>query len=441
MSAKKTVQMPESKIPVLADADVVVCGGGPAGFAAAVAAARNGARTILLEKALFAGGMTTGGLLTSIIHMSDGQNIMAGGLCKEVVDIAASRMNIKPNYHWQNIHPEIMKSIYDEMLIKAEVKIFFGLQICAVSHKNGNISGVIVSTASGLKVVTGKIFVDGTGDGNIAAWAGAPFEIGDSEGITMAPTLCSMYCGVDYDAIPLEHRTNGLGRDEWAEHLNNGSAPLPEHHFVGFFRNGKNTGSGNLGHIYNVNCLDENDITKCCVEGRRQDAVFHDFFKKHVNGFQSSELCATASQLGVRETRRITGEYVLTVNDYFSKRHFDDDIGCLSYPIDIHAAGADPGKQQEVEKNIEDSRLKPGENYGIPFRALLPLNTKNLLVAGRCISTDRAMQASVRIVPGCFITGEAAGTAAAMVAGTGLPRKLDIVHLQQKLRNQRVFIP
>ena len=423
---------------VLYEAEVTVCGGGPAGVAAAISAARNGAKTVLLEKALFAGGMTTGGMLPSIIHMSDGKNITARGICKEVVDEAARRMNISPNYHWQNIQPESLKSVYDNMLLDAGVKIFYGLQVCHVFSNVDRISSVVVAAPQGLKVVKSNIFIDATGDAHIAAWSGVPYEFGNEAGETMAPTLCAGFCGIDSRMMT---QSGGLGRKEWQKALNKGTAPVDEHHFVGFFRNSENSGTGNLGHIYGKNCLDENDLTSCVIEGRVLAQIYHQFFKEHVPGFAGSELYATASQLGVRETRRIIGEYVLSMDDYINRKHFEDDIGSLSYPIDIHASAHNPEQQRKVEKQLNASRYRPGENYGIPFRSLLPLKITNLLVAGRCISTDRGMQSSVRIVPGCFITGQAAGTAAAMSCTDNIElRKLDISKLQEKLITQDVFI-
>lgn len=434
----KKIKFNEQMLEVLCESEVTVCGGGPAGVAAAISAARNGAKTVLLEKSLFAGGMTTGGMLPSIIHMSDGKNILARGICKEVVDEATRRMNVSPNYHWQNINPEILKKIYDEMLLSAGVKIFYGLQVCHVVKKRNKISFVVVVTPQGLKVVKSNIFIDTTGDGNIAAWADAPYEFGNAAGETMAPTLCIGLNDIDHQ---IAKKTNAQGRKEWQKALSEKYAPVDEHHFVGFFCHSENSGIGNLGHIYGKNCLDENDLTSCGIEGRILAEIYHQFFKQHVPGFAKAKLYATASQLGVRETRRIIGEYVLTIDDYIKRKHFNDDIGALSYPIDIHASVTDPKQQREVEKQIHETRYNPGENYGIPFRCLLPLKTTNLLVAGRCISTDRAMQSSIRIVPGCFITGQAAGTAAAMSNENNIElRALDIVELQKKLITQDTFI-
>ncbi|MBO5924425.1 MAG: FAD-dependent oxidoreductase, partial [Lentisphaeria bacterium] len=193
--------------------------------------------------------------------------------------------------------------------------------------------------------------------------------------------------------------------------------------------------------IYHTDTLDPVSLSNASIEGRKQAWGFLDFFKTHVKGFENAELSATASLLGVRESRRVVGEYMLTREDYLARQHFADDIGCFAYAIDIHSGSSDVKKQAAVEINLTKSYYEAGENYGIPYRALLPKNTSNLLVAGRCISTDRAMQASIRIVPGCMITGQAAGAAAALSLTSGKSlRQLPVKKLQKMLRNNNCFL-
>jgi hypothetical protein len=425
------------KLPILHQAEVVVCGGGPAGIAAALAAARVGCKTALIEKAIFAGGMTTGGLQPCIVHMtSDGKNIVAAGICKEVVDTTVKRMSFKPNYCWQNVDPEILKKVYDEMLTEAGVKVYFGLTLAEVIMENDTLQAVVVATPQGLEAVKGKYFIDATGDGHISAWSGAPFEVGGSNGEVMSPTLCTMFTG--FSGV---EQLGARGRTEWAEAMKAGTAPLEENHLVGFFRHDKNAGSGNLGHIYGANTLNPDDITRCGIEGRQQARKFIQFFNEHVPGFADARLSGTGSLIGARESRRIMGEYVMTKDDYFARQHFADDIGTLAYPVDIHASTPDPDAQSRVEQELQETRYKTGESYGIPYRALLPQKTTNLLVAGRCISTDRTMQSSIRIVPGCFVTGQAAGTAAAMACQNQTTlRNLNIDDLQKKLIQAKAII-
>lgn len=254
----------------------------------------------------------------------------------------------------------------------------------------------------------------------------------------MSPTLCSM---IDNIAYPNDS-ASGIGRREWRQALEANNAPVDEHHFVGFFKNSATGGIGNLGHIYGTRPLDPESRSQAHIQGRELARRYAKFFRERVPGFARSRLVYTADQLGIRESRRILGEYVMTQEDYLARRHFYDDIGSFAYPIDIHASsGQDTARQAETEKKMERTAYPPGENYGIPYRAILVKGITNLLVAGRCLSADRTMQSSIRVVPGCMITGEAAGTAAAMSACSNtLLRALDIKSLQRKLVSNHNFV-
>ncbi len=430
--------IPERELPVLADADVVVCGGGPAGIAAALAASRAGKRVTLLEQTGMLGGMGTAGLVPAIIVMDDGERVLAGGICREVVDELARRMGETPNYHWQNIQPEILKSLYDELVTAANIQLYLGLPVVDALVENGRISAVVVGTRNGLKAVRGKVFIDTTGDGNLSAWAGAACEVGDDQGRTMSPSLCMQYAGVDWETYKAQAANpGGSAAARWHQLMDAGKAPVEERHFVGFFPNGHAIGTGNLGHIYGINALDERDITKGYVEGRRIARLIHQFYREQVPGFADSELVNTAPLLSVRETRRVLGDYKLCYADYLRRAIFADEIGRFAYPIDIHSSSTNVAEQEAVERRLESTRLKKGESYGIPYRALIPQGLVNLLVAGRCISCDREVQSSLRVMPGCFITGQAAGVAAALaVAGHGEVRRVKIEQLQNLLRRQ-----
>lgn len=435
--------MKSRSLELLADADVIVAGGGAAGVAAAIQAARMGQSVIMLDKNNCPGGILSAGLLPSIIHMTDRKNILSSGICKELCDKIALRMQKPVNYNWFNVHAEAVKIVLDEMLAEAGVKVIYNVHICEALLKRKKIHALAVMTLQGLKAVTGKVFIDATGDGLLSYLAGAPYEYGSSDTHeVMAPTLCSSFGNIDFNAIAPEMRERGLGRVEWKKAMDDGEKLfMQEGHFVGFFRNGKSCGNGNLGHIYQTDVLDQFSMTEAFVEGRRQAWGFLDFFRTHVKGFENAELAATASLLGVRESRRIVGEYVLTREDYIARKHFADDIGCFAYSIDIHSGVKDVKKQAAVEINLSQCYYDAGENYGIPYRALLPKNTTNLLVAGRCISTDRAMQASIRIVPGCMITGQAAGAAAALaLTSSRTLRTIPVKKLQNILRCNNCFV-
>ena len=437
------LKLSSQSLDILAEADVVVAGAGAAGVAAALQVGRMNKKVVLLDKNNCAGGILTAGLLPSIIHMTDGKNILSNGLCRELCDNVAKRMNVPVNYNWFNVNTEVVKIVLDEMLAEAGVQAIYNVHITQALLKRRKIAGLAVMTVKGLMAVTGKVFIDATGDGLLSMLAGAPFEYGDD--IThevMAPTLCSSFTNINYDELPVEMRNRGLGRNEWKTARESGEKlHMQEGHFVGHFRNSPTSGTGNLGHIYHTDTLDPVSLSNASIEGRKQAWGFLDFFKTHVKGFENAELSATASLLGVRESRRVVGEYMLTREDYLARRHFADDIGCFAYAIDIHSGSSDVKKQAAVEINLTKSYYEAGENYGIPYRALLPKNTSNLLVAGRCISTDRAMQASIRIVPGCMITGQAAGAAAALALTLGKSlRQLPVKKLQKMLRDNNCFL-
>ena len=216
-----------------------------------------------------------------------------------------------------------------------------------------------------------------------------------------------------------------------------GTAPFQEYHFVCMKPVSKASASGNLGHVYGIDTLDEFELTRGYVEGRKIAKMLEDFYRNHVPGFQKAELLATASLLGVRETRRIIGEYRMTVADYEARAVFEDEIGRCCYPIDIHSGSTDAEEQKRVEEVLNRTRFKRGESYGIPYRAMIPEKLANLLVPGRALSADRAIQSSLRVMPPCFVTGQAAGVAATL-AGTDF-REVDTVVLRSRLREMGAY--
>lgn len=425
-------------LEVLAESDVVVTGGGPSGLGAALAAARNGAKVVLLEQTGALGGMASIGLVPMLAYTTDGVNITAAGICMEIASEVVARMGIeKFDNYWQSINPEIFKKVCDEKVTAAGIKVYFGQKVAAVERNGERITSVVAAGPRGLKRVIGKVFVDATGDAAVTAFAGAQFECGDKNGKTMSPSLCVQYAGIDWEEYLASEKAGRNYRTIWFEHLNAGKIPLQEHHFVGIFKTGPSVGTGNLGHIYGVNGINEDDVTRGYIEGREVAGIIHRFFRDYVPGFSRSELVNTASLLSVRETRRITGDYCLNFKDYLNRAVFPDEIGRYSYPVDIHSSSTDADEQRKVEERMRETGYKDGENYGIPYRALLPQGISNLLVAGRSISCDREVQSSIRVMPGCFITGQAAGTAAALSLNYhGVTREVKADQLRTALREK-----
>ena len=220
-------------LPVLADADVVVLGGGPSGVAAALAAARNGAQVLLVEQFGALGGLGTTGLVPMFAPTSDGERMIYGGIFREINLEMCSRMKVEPwRESWQAINPEILKRLLDEKIAQAGVRVLYCAKLCEAEMDGGRILAVLAATSMGLKKITGRVFVDATGDGLLAALSGAEFEYGDANGIPMSPTLCGQFSGIDWDKVAEVGKTGVNDHTIWAEMLRNGTAPLPEQHFV-----------------------------------------------------------------------------------------------------------------------------------------------------------------------------------------------------------------
>jgi len=444
MKRKSLIPFDSDMFPVFASADVIVCGGGPAGVAAALSSARTGASVVLLEQTVCCGGMSTLGLVPAMIHFSDRKNMVSSGIPLEIAEAMCKRMGLaRVQPIWQNIDPEVLKRVCDEKLAEAGVSVFFGIRVADVCMDGAKIRSVLVSAPDGLQQVAGKVFIDATGDGMIAYLAGNTYEAGDENGEVMGPTLCAQYGGIDRARLAnVSARTGHSVYELWEQHKAEFGLEW-ESHFVGLFSYGTATGSGNLGHIYGTDPLDPASYSRACSEGRKIADAIHRFYKKYVPGCENSDLVSTADLLGVRESRRIQGDYVLNVDDYMAKRHFADEIGCFFYPIDIHSSKkvADAWKNVEAKMRQTSQLYEPGENYGIPYRALIASDLENVLTAGRCISTDRQVLSSIRVMPCCMITGAAAGAAAAMAKDTGNVRAVDTQKLRSILRGQGAWLP
>ena len=429
-------------LDTIAQADVVICGGGPAGVGAAIGAARLGKSALILEQTGCLGGLGTSGMVPCFCPATDQEQVIARGICQEIMDDLAGRMGVPVNYNWFPFNYETLKRVYDDAVVASGARVLFFTTLADVLCENGRIQGVVVATREGLRAIRGTVFVDGTGDGNLCAWAGAPYEVGGEKGELMGPTLCSSFAGVDWDEY---HRACSEGNDArtiWLRMMEAGTAPAADWHFVGAFKSGRTLTSNNLGHVYGTHGLSEESLSAGMIEGRKQVEVYLDFYRAHVPGFAKAEMAWTGSLLGVRETRRIMGDYVLNYEDYKARATFPDEITRCAYPVDIHSASTDPEAQKKVEQDLHATHYGRGESYGIPFRSLIPRDLQNVLVAGRCLSADRAVQSSLRVMPYCLTTGQAAGVAAAMsLASGGDVRAVNTDALRQALREQNAYLP
>lgn len=398
----------QKELPMRMEVDVLVAGGGASGAAAAVAAARMGKSVLLVEAGGALGGVGTSGLVPAFAPFGDGVHILADGIGMEI-----RRQLSVPVTHttaWTPVDAEELKRIYDRMVTDAGVKVLFFTTVCDVLVSDGHMEGAILTSRTGLYAVKAKIFVDCTGDGALNALGGGAFEIGNEEGKTMPPTLCSLWSGVDagvYWQNPI--------RDLLEKAIADGVFTYEDRHLTGMFLLGDGVAGGNIGHIFDNDPLDEASLTRAMMWGRESMLEYIRFYREYVKGCENVRLVGTGAMLGVRESRRTVCDYMLSVDDFIARASFEDEIGRYNYPVDIHIMNTKTDEMERFRKEYENMRYGPGESYGIPYRSLVPSSYDNVLTAGRCMGTDRQMEASIRVMPGCFITGEAAGTAAALV--------------------------
>ncbi|MDD5599571.1 MAG: FAD-dependent oxidoreductase [Victivallaceae bacterium] len=439
---------------------VVGAGGGPAGSVAALAAARNGAKTVLIERGECLGGVASSGGLSVWGPFDDGDRLLdwdrdaaiengrmlspemriGKRIIKGIPEEILARLlkmhgAIDYKYGFIPVNPELLKLVLEEMLIEAGVDIRYGGQIYDVSVSENTITSVFMADKSGSREIRGDIFIDATGDADIAALTGAPFEKGrKSDGKMQGVTLVFRLGGTDFPGRFYQSRENIRDAEiKFKEAYERGeTGHLYQVGCINRIPGMDGVVAVNSQHSFNIDATRPEELKKAILTGRKECHELAALFRKYLKGFENSCLLDTAIFIGVRETRRIVGKYVITREDIFSAREFADSIGRNAYNIDIHIP------ETEIKGEI---CLKPGTSYSIPYRALLPQKTGNLLVAGRSISATHEAQSSLRIMPCCMVTGQAAGTAAALCAGSGVPpADLKVEMLQKKLREQNVCL-
>ena len=435
----KTIPYSKS-IPVKHSCDVLVAGGGPAGIAAAVYAARQGAKVRVIEAGTCLGGLGTAGLVPAFMPFTDGVNFLAGGFGKELRD----RLGASGGLHagTDSIKVEALKRLYERMFDEDGVEYSYHTKLIDVvkDDSGANVKLAVCAAKSGVFAIEAKAFVDGTGDGDLCVMAGAKFKQGGADGATMPGTLCTLWSGIDWETA---RGPKGKGQEEknLEPAIRDGVFTHEDRHLPGMWRVGEKLGGGNIGHTFGVDGTDEESLTKAYAWGRKSILEYERFYKNYLRGYEDMELVVSGALLGIRETRRITCDYELSMNDFKPDSAFDDEIGRYSYPIDIHIAKPDKASFDRYVRNIS-TRLEKGENYALPYRSLIPQGLDNVWVAGRCMGTDREMQASIRVMPCCFITGQAAGAAAAMSANSGTTsRTVPIRKLQAALKSAGAYLP
>ncbi len=414
------MHVPERQADVLADADVVVAGGGPAGLGAALAAARAGARVVLCERYGFLGGNLTVAKVGTIcgLYVGDAErgefDFVVGGIAREVADaLAHDGAGVGPVPFKETAVflyvPWAAKRLADHLVTEQEgVDVLLHALVADTIVDDGMLQALILATKRGPRAVTGKVFVDCTGDADVAAFAGVRTELGPP-GHRQFGSMQFVMQHVDATAAMAAVPTLGDLIAEHGAHLSrDGGAIIPT------FRPGEFVGAMTRVRNPDGSPIDVTDVRQATwgeLEGRRLAEEAAEFLRAHVPGFADAFLDDTATALGVRETRRVVGDYVLTGADVTRGATFDDAVARGAWPREYHVQG----------RTTEYRFLPAGVSYQVPYRSLRPHGVSNLLAAGRCLSADHDALASIRVMGPSLALGQAAGAAAALAARDGIP--------------------
>lgn len=445
--------------------DVLVVGGGPAGVAAAICAARKKVKVLLIEQNGCCGGMATAGLVGPFMTCYDakGENMIIRGIFEEIVDRMVARgFAIHPSEirggtaftswikighdHVTPFEAEGLKLILDEMLAEAGVEFLYHTTFLAPIMQGNTITGAKICSKTGEETVSAKVIVDCTGDGDVAARAGVPFEMGnESLGLIQPATMFFHISNVDTDAVEADiqanlhnfYRKDGVNYRSlhWrvTEARNAGDWTL-DRVSIGLFRMPqKDEWCVNTSRIMGVDSTNNKSLTSAEVEGRKQADEILQFFRKYVPGCANARLKSTASHVGIRESRHIRGKYILTSDKLLAAKVPADSVFIAANSVDVHGRFG-PKSNEYTPIN--------GDYYGIPYRCLVPVQVEGLLLAGRCVSADSTAAGAIRVMPPCVAMGQAAGTAAALaVLHNTHPSVIDTALLIEELKKDGVYLP
>lgn len=445
-------------------ADVVVVGGGPAGLCAAVSAARQGVRVILVEQSGACGGMATRGLVGPFMtcYDRDGKNMIIRGIFEEIVDRMVARgFAIHPSEvragtaftswiivgheHVTPFEPEGLKLVLDEMIEESGVKVLYHTDFLRPILENGAITGVLISSKRGMETIEAKVVIDCTGDGDVAARSGVPYEMGNEElGLMQPATMFFHICNADPDKIEADiqanihnfYRKDGVNYRSFHWRVSEAKAAGDwslKRVSIGLFRMPKpDEWCVNTSRLMGVDSTDNESLTRAEIDGRKQANEILHFLQKYVPGCENAKIKSTGSYVGIRESRHIQGDYRLTVDDLLDCKVPEDSILLAANSVDVHGRFG-PTSNEYVPIN--------GDYYGVPYRSLIAKGVEGLLIAGRCVSADSTAAGAIRVMPPCMAMGQAAGTAAAMSVKAGhSPRSLDAQALRAELKKNGAYL-
>lgn len=455
-----TVTIKPKEVNITEQVQVLVVGGGPAGIGAAVSAARQGANVLLLEKRAFLGGNITAAYVENCNWFLNGTQFSAYGLYEEIETGYRQEWGRSHDMRGKTsrrFSSEYLKIFLDELIQREKIKILLHSFVNDVVIEDGHIKAVIIQTKNGPQAVAADMVIDATGDGDVAAAADVPFSIGrDKDNYCQPGTLNFRIAGVDTDYLTSSpndssyvDRLSEIGKQFTKEYLSGKTGLDCKRKDLPF---GRLTNAGLISYInypccYMVDPTSNADLTRGEMECRRYIKQFYEYMKKHFRGFEQIEIASIAPELGFRDSRRIQGKYTLTHEDIEAGTVFDDTICMFPRMYDMLSPdgfmGGDGALEGMGNKGHIFVHIKENDTrtFGVPFRCLVPVNVDNLLVSGRCISTTHVAESSIRAIYACMLTGQAAGTAAAMAADSSLtPEKVDIVKLRENLVKQGIIV-
>lgn len=452
-------------IPYYYTSEIAVVGGGPAGVCAAIAAARTGAKVLLIESGNCLGGMATIGQVNPFMTSFDksGENMIIRGLFAEIIDrLVARGAAIQPrdvppgqsftsyitvgHNHTAPFDAEVLKVVLDEMCEEAGVQVLFHSSFISPIMEGNAVRGLVIATKAGLRAVSAQMVIDCTGDADVAFRSGVPCEMGDEASGRIQPATMFFRIGnVDLAKVDADieanrdnfYRKNGVNYRSFhwrvSEARENGDWDL-QRVSIGMFRGVReDEWNINTSRIMGVDGTDPDSVTQAEITGRKQVQEIFRFLKKYVPGCENAILESTPAHVGIRETRHIKGEYVLNTDDVLQGNVPDDSILLAANSIDVHGRYGPMSNEYVTVEN--------GEYYGVPYRCLVPLNVENLLVAGRCVSATSEAAGAIRVMPPCMALGQAAGTAAALALKNDVSvRNLDTALLKETLKKQNAYL-